>query len=198
MNPLAQTIPPLLLALVASLAACSAEPADDREAGAPAEAGAPTVDAGGAPGRAHEYTRLSDCRTVREETEEGQFLEQECPGAGGYRLKMTVGDLRANIHVIGLDGKETSLDLSRIGGGGFSALGETLEWRGPAGDPLAPDSLIVRYNVVEDPESNVEVSYLLPVRLAQEPCVIGKVAPGAAQNARARDVADAGGTCLID
>ncbi|MGX7896427.1 hypothetical protein [Tsuneonella sp. HG222] len=187
----------LLAAAVLALAACSSETpkGPESETGSETEAAAP-VERGGAPGRAFAYTKLSECKTVREETEEGQFLEQDCPGIGGYALKSTVGDLRANLEVIGAGGKGTSLDLSRIGGGGFSAVGETLEWRGPAGDPLAPDALIVRYNVVEQPETNEEVSYLLVTKLGDTPCVVAKVPPGPGQNARARDLADQGGTCI--
>ena len=191
----------LLVAGSLALAACSSEtPTDAGEDGA-ATTPTPTsaaAESGGARGRSFAYTMLSDCETVREETEEGQYLEQECPGLGGYGVISTVGDLRANLQLAPPGGTPTSLDLSQIGGGGFSALGETLEWRGPAGKPLAPNSLIMRYNVVENPETNEEVSHLLVARLAPTPCVIAKVPPGAGQNAKARDLADAGADAGAD
>ena len=185
------------------LAACSSEQSGAADQATPetmAEAPAHALPApeNDVPGRAYRHTSLAGCEVVREEHEEMPFVETLCPGPAGWALRVTDSDARQNLVVVVPGGLEASLELSRIGGGGFSSLGETAEWRGPAGPDFAPDSLIVRYNVVEDPESNVEVSYLLPVRLAQAPCVIGKVAPGAAQNARARDIADAGGTCLID
>ncbi len=151
----------LLVAGSLALAACSSETPTMPVRTGPRRTPTPTsaaAESGGARGRSFAYTMLSDCETVREETEEGQYLEQECPGLGGYGVISTVGDLRANLQLAPPGGTPTSLDLSQIGGGGFSALGETLEWRGPAGKPLAPNSLIMRYNVVENPETNEDVS----------------------------------------
>ena len=185
----------LLLAVSLALAACSSETSPDaREEGprrTPTRTPAP-AESGGAPGRSFAYTRLADCETVREETGEGQYLEQECPGLGGYGVISTVGNLRANLQLTPPGGTPTSLDLSQIGGGGFSALGETLEWRGPAGKPLAPNSLIMRYNVVENPETNVDVSTASSRVLHQRPASLARSRPGQVRSAGARESVDAG------
>ena len=55
----------------------------------------------------------------------------------------------------GRSGKDQaiSLDLSQIGGGGFSRVGETAEWRGQAQEVFKPDALVVRFHVVETPDA---------------------------------------------
>lgn len=146
--------------------------------------------------RMHGYTSLADCEIVREETAEMPYLETLCRGEAGWALRTTDSDQRQNLVVVAPSGKETSLDLTRIGGGGFSSLGPQVEWRGPAGHPFAPDALIVRYRVAEEPYPEPETSYLLAVDLAPRPCVVARVAPGPAQNAVARARADDPGACL--
>lgn len=126
------------------------------------------------------------------------FVETHCPGPADWALRVTDSDARQNLIVAAPDGTRTSLDLSRVGGGGFSSLGETAEWRGPAGEPFTPDSLIVRYQVAEQPYPAPEVSYLLAVDLAPRPCVVARVAPGPQQNAIARVRADDPGSCMVD
>jgi hypothetical protein len=191
-------------ALALTLAACSGETPREEEARAPAPAptataaqatASPAPDAGDA--RAYRYTQLEGCELLRENREEGGFFEHMCPGLGGYRLRLTESDLRQNLAVIAPDGTETGLELGRIGGGGFSTLGGRVEWRGEVdGEEFAPDSLVVRFQVAEQPYPAPETSYLLPVRLAPTPCVTGKIAPGPQQNQRARTAADDPGSCL--
>ena len=124
------------------------------------------------------------------------FVETLCPGPAGWAVRVTDSDARQNLIVVPPEGTEDSLELSRIGGGGFSSLGETAEWRGPAGEPFVPDSLIVRYRVAEKPYPEPETSYLLAVDLRARPCVVARVAPGPAQNDIARARADDPGACL--
>lgn len=196
------------LSLVA-LAACSQHdgdnPApDETGAAAPAPAAAPSAGASSAAlpadgetdGRAFRYTSLDDCKVVREEHEEMPYVETLCPGPAGWALRVSDSDARQNITVVTPEGKETSLELTRIGGGGFSSVGGTAEWRGPAGAGFEPDSLIVRYRVAEAPYPEPEASNLLAVDLAPRPCVVAKVAPGPAQNSIARNRADDPGICL--
>jgi hypothetical protein len=113
---------------------------------------------------------------------------------------VTEGDLRQNV-VIELPGRgERSLALAETtGSGGFSSIGETIEWRGRgAGRAFRPDALILRYIVVENAEQPERpASYLLTVSLAnRRPCVTAKIAPGPGQNERARAIADAAARCL--
>ena len=195
------------IALPLALAACS--PGDDQAQGDASPAASPEAanEDGPTEGplpagiesdgqRMHGYTSLEGCEVVREETAEMPYLETLCRGEAGWALRTTDSDQRQNLVVVEPGGKETSLDLTRIGGGGFSTLGPQVEWRGPAGQPFSPDALIVRYRVAEQPYPEPETSYLLAVDLAPRPCVVARVAPGPAQNAIARARADDPGACL--
>lgn len=163
------------------------------------------MQAAAAPQRTSQYTRTDKCRTVERNEEEGGWSVQACPGLGGYRLRLTEGDLRQNVVVElprrgGHSGGERSLALAEAtGSGGFSSIGASVEWRGTgAGQAFRPDALILRYIVVEDAERPERpTSYLVTVSLAnRRPCVTAKVPPGPAQNDRARAIADAPGRCL--
>ena len=189
-----------------ALAACSSEAPDAPDpaetataANEVAAAQPPEVSpdgSGEADGRAWRYTSLADCEVVREEREEMPFVETLCPGPAGWAVRVTDSDARQNLIVVPPGGREASLDLSRIGGGGFSSVGPTAEWRGRSGAEFTPDSLIVRYSVAEAPHPEPETSYLLAVDLTPRPCVVARVAPGPAQNAIARARADDPGSCL--
>jgi hypothetical protein len=190
------------VALAALLAACSR--GEEQAAPAPeatvTSSPAPVVgETSGAEGsRVWRYTSIADCKVVREETEDLPYVETRCDGPAGYALRLSDSDERIELSVIDPDGSETPLGLTRIGGGGFSTIGETAEWRGSDGDPLTPDALIVRYNVAEHPYPEPETSYLLAIRLGLQPCIVSKIAPGPAQNAIARRRADDPGACLAD
>lgn len=189
------------LAAALGLVACSSEesgaadPVEPEAVAQPAAEPAPG-EPSEATGRAFRYTSLAECEVVREEREEMPFVETLCPGPAGWALRVTDSDARQNVIVVAPGGREASLELSRIGGGGFSSLGETAEWRGSAGPDFAPDSLIVRYRVAENPHPEPETAYLLVVDLAPRPCVVARVAPGPARNEVARARADDPGTCL--
>lgn len=158
-----------------------------------------TSGGGEAGGRTHRFTSLENCRIEREEHEEMPFVETRCEGLGGYDLKVTESDARNNLIVVAPGGAETSLELSRIGGGGFSGVGKTAEWRGTVeGERFEPDAFVVRFEVAEEPYPAPETSYLLAVRLAPTPCVVGKIAPGPRQNERARVLADGRASCLVE
>jgi hypothetical protein len=183
-------ISPALIALTL-LAACSQEqPAED----APAATATPepTVAA-----REFKFTTLDDCPVLKSNPDEAGYFESECKGEGGYKLRVIESDLRQTVSVIAPDGTSTGLDLSAVSGGGFSELGDTVEWRGVTeGGSFTPDALILRHEVVTDPEGENEISYLVAVKLAGTPCAIAKIEPGVGQNGRAREAADAGGECL--
>lgn len=191
-------------ALALVLAACSGEAPQEEEAPAvtAAPTPAPTPTEAAAPpetsnGRAYRYTELEGCELLRENREEGGFFEHMCPGLAGYRLRLTESDLRQNLAVIAPGGGEASLELGRIGGGGFSSLGSRVEWRGAAeGESFEPDAFVVRFQVAEEPYPAPETSYLLAVRLTPAPCVVGRIAPGPGQNESARAAADEPGPCI--
>ena len=164
----------IVLGAAGLLAACSSEESGAANEATPEMIAEPLADAtpapaDEAPGRAYRYTSIAECAVVREEREEMPFVETLCPGPAGWALRVTDSDARQNVIVVAPGGREASLELSRIGGGGFSSLGETAEWRGPAGPDFAPDSLIVRYRVAENPHPEPETAYLLVVDLAPRP-----------------------------
>ena len=196
------------LAFACLLAACapdqpdSGEPTGEATAEPANGAASPAADleptnttVGETNGRAHRFTSLANCPITREERREMPFVERRCEGPGGYDLKITDSDARNNLIVVAPDGTETSLNLSRIGNGGFSTLGDTAEWRS-SDAASAPDSLVVRYQVAEQPHPAPETSYLIAVRLTPTPCVVGQIAPGPGQNESARAAADRPGPCL--
>jgi hypothetical protein len=194
-----------LLLPVAALTSCGSNEGGEasRQAAAatePAPAASPSPTG---PFRISQYTALGDdCRVVRRAAEgEGDFSDADCPALAGYRVTLSESDLRADL-VIGLPRGSTdhNLKLSEATQtGGFSHLGDRLEWRGrQEGDRFAPDAMIVRYLVVENPDApERDTSYLLAVSLTgARPCVTARIAPGPGQNERARAAADAPGKCL--
>ena len=190
----------IALAAATLLTACSSEESGAADEVAPDSSGTTAELSPAQPaeiaGRAYHYTSLAECEVVREEREEMPFVETLCQGPAGWALRVTDSDARQNLVVVQPDGRDASLELSRIGGGGFSSLGDTAEWRGPTGSNFRPDALIVRYRVAENPHPEPETAYLLVVDLAPRPCVVARVAPGPAQNDIARARADDPGACL--
>lgn len=194
---------------LALLAACSQEPSSSAPAAGDTAAATavPTAAVPDAPeatpsadpevsGRRHQYTSLKGCTVVREEREEMPFIETECRGPGGHALRIADSDARQRMTLIPPTSEPYRLPLDRIGGGGFSSFGVTAEWRGPASGPFEPDSLVVRYNVAENPYPAPETSYLLIVRLGADPCLVAAIPPGPGQNAAARSAADRPGACM--
>lgn len=193
----------LLAALAASCSQAETQPAGD-PAAAQASASAtepralaPTGSPDGE-GAEYRYTQLSSCTLTQSVPEEAGFTEHECPGEGGYRLRLTESDLRQNVHVLAPAGGEHDLALPALADGTFSSVGGTIEWRGEtAGGAFTPRALILRQSAMEDPNPGVpEASYLVVARLIPSPCVVARIAPGPNQNARARAAADRDGGCL--
>lgn len=189
------------ISALALLAACSSGEEEARETSVPtqtaSEALPQTAATPDASGRAFRYTRIEDCPLLESNPEEGGYFRYECPGEGRYKVQVIESDLRQTAEVIAPNGQGTALELSSVTGGGFSTLGKTLEWRGVEKDgTFVPDALILRHEVVTDPNGQKTVSYLVAVKLAAKPCVTARIAPGPEQNAKARDAADAGGACL--
>lgn len=140
------------------------------------------------------YTTLRDCRPVETVPDEGGYARSACPGLGGYGLERVEADGRDNLLVVTPQGRKESLRLPSRSAGGFSSLGDTVEWRGTlAGGGFRPQALILRHAVVEDalhPERRT--SYLWAVSLAGVPCPVGRIPPGEGQNEKAREMADGG------
>ena len=134
---------------------------------------------------------LKQCRLIEENIDEGGYSRHDCPGHAGYRIELIESDLRQNIALIRPNGTKDELDLAaRIGGGGFSEIGKTIEWRGA--DRAKPRTLTLRFNVNESPEPAVPPrSYLIVIRLAAPACPVAKIAPGPTQSNDARRIADA-------
>lgn len=153
-----------------------------------------------APGPTSRYTRLDRCTLIERNEDEGGWSIERCPGLAGYRLRRTEGDLRQNLILELPGGGEADLRLGEVTGkGGFSSLGDTVEWRGRgAGRAFRPEALILRFVVVEDAERPERpTSYLLAVRLVgRRSCVTAVVAPGRVHNGRARRAADGARSCL--
>jgi hypothetical protein len=186
-------IRPAPLFAAALLAACSQEqPADET----PSPTATPAALAAVA-GREFKYTSLKDCPLLKANPDEAGYFESECPGEGGYKLRVIESDLRQAVTVISPGGTSAALDLSALTGGGFSKLGDTVEWRGMARrGGFTPDALILRHAVATDPEGGPDISWLVAVKLASTPCAVATIKPGPAQNENARSAADAGGDCL--
>lgn len=143
------------------------------------------------------YTSLSDkkCKTLESAVDEGGWYLGLCPGVGGYKLKLSEGDLRQNITVVAPNKKDYSLEFGSNVTSAFNAVGEQAEWRVTgAGKKLKPSALIVRLNANENPEDyRVNVSYLLVIKITSDSvCITDIVAPTVAnQNVRARQLANA-------
>lgn len=196
--PVTRLVP--TLALLALISACSRGADEPPQADKVTASSALPVTAdrpgGEEDGRAWRYTSVADCTMVHEQKDEMPYVEVRCEGPAGYALRISDFDARNDLTVVDPAGEATPLDLNRIGGGRFSSIGDTAEWRGPAGGPFVPDALIVRYNLADKTYPDPDTPYLLAIRLQPQPCVVAKIAPGPAQSTDARRAADDPGPCL--
>ncbi len=132
-------------------------------------------------------TTTKACRTISSTPDEAGSYEGECPGIGGYKLRLLEGDIRQTINVITPAKKTFELNFWTYYGG-FSSVGEKAEWRTKRGVPVA---LIVRYNVADSENASKNISYLMVSRISKSSsCVTDVVLPGAKQNEQARQLAD--------
>lgn len=137
-----------------------------------------------------QYTSLKtkDCISLDDGHE---YSIQQCPAFAAYELRVIFADLRQSL-TLAKDGKEYPLDFYTTISGGFSALGDVLEWRFEK-TTKAPKlrALITRFNVEDQPDSNKQTSYLVVTKItADEICVVDKVPPVKQQNEKARRIAD--------
>lgn len=115
----------------------------------------------------------------------------ECPGLAGYRVLLVDSDGRQSLRLVDAGGTEHDFRFASTVATGFSVVGAKLEWRyGATASGIEPYAAIVRLNA-QVSEGRTR-SYLVVMRLRDGPvCVIDSVAPGQAQNQKARDIADA-------
>lgn len=137
------------------------------------------------------YTSLSvkACTQLRSNPDEGGDYEGECPGVGGYKLRLIEGNLRQTINIIDPMGKIHELNFWNLTGA-FSSVGDTAEWRMLGKKPIA---LIVRLNVSEyqDDGSSKNKGYLVVAKITPEAtCVTDFLAPTRSHNYEARKAAD--------
>ena len=120
-----------------------------------------------------------------------QGYEGECPGVGGYKLRLIEGDIRQTLNVITPLKKKHELNFWGFYSG-FSAIGERVEWRVKKGVPVA---LIARFNVSDAEDSSKTTSYLMVAKISKtSSCVVDVIMPGKSQNLDARIVADKAAT----
>jgi len=133
-------------------------------------------------------TRGSSCKTIEEFPDEGGSYIGECRGVGGYKVELLEGDLRQTLNIVTPARKKFELDLWGFYGG-FSYVGQKIEWRTKGGIPVA---LIARFNVATPENSQMSTSYLMVSKIGKAgACVTDIVLPSATQNADARTLADA-------
>lgn len=132
-------------------------------------------------------TRTSACRTISSNPDEAGSYEGECSGVGGYKVRLLEGDIRQSLTIVTPAKKKQELNFWGFYGG-FSAIGEKIEWRTKKGVPVA---LIARYNVAGGDDSSKSTSYLMISKISRtESCVTDVVEPMAKQNEKARELAD--------
>jgi hypothetical protein len=133
-------------------------------------------------------SKMSECRTISSNPKEAGSYEGECPGVGGYKVRLLEGDLRQSINILTPARKKYELNLWSFYSG-FSSIGDKIEWRTKKGIPFA---IITRFNVADNEDSTKTTSYLLVAKIGKNAsCVTDVVLPKANQNEEARRLADA-------
>lgn len=132
-------------------------------------------------------TNSKVCKTVKNDSNEAGSYEAECPGVRGYKIYLLEGDLRQTLNIITPRNKTFELNFWGFYGG-FSTVGDKIEWRINKGIPVA---LISRYNVENSDNSKKKRSYFLISKISKNSCCVTDVVPpGANQNQEARKLAD--------
>lgn len=140
-------------------------------------------------------TKTGACRTISSHSGGAGSYEGECTGVGGYKVRLLEGDIRQTLNIITPAKKKFELNFWGFYGG-FSSIGEKIEWRTKAGVPVA---LIARFNVADAEDSSKSTSYLMVSKIGRtSSCVTDVVKPQANQNEKARELADAasGKACM--
>jgi len=151
-----------------------------------------------APPVASVYSSLAgrDCPSVEQGIETAYFT-MECPGVGGFRLRVLRDDERSSVTVVTPDGRQFPLEFWNVVTRAYSDLGATAEWRiaRAHGNPL-PIALIVRVNAREPDPSDVDAvaqrrSTLAVAKITAEViCVVETIDAAPRANEEARHAAD--------
>jgi hypothetical protein len=132
-------------------------------------------------------TKTGACKTIKSTSEGTGSYIGECPGVGGYKIRLIEGDIRQTIDVVTPAKKKFELNFWNFYSS-FSSIGEKVEWRTKGGVPVA---LIARYNVADPEGTKPSTSYLMISKIGKtESCVTDVVPPGAKQNEEARKLSD--------
>lgn len=144
------------------------------------------------------YSSLAgrDCPSVEQGVETAYFT-MECPGVGGFRLRVLRDDERSSVTVVTPDGQQFPLEFWNVVTRGFSDLGAQAEWRvARARGEAVPIALIVRVNAQEPdphdggaiarPHSALAVAKITPDVI----CVVRTIDTAPRANEDARHAAD--------
>ena len=133
-------------------------------------------------------TKTNACRTIESTSESAGSYIGECAGVGGYKVQLLEGDIRQTLNIITPSRKKFELNFWNFYGG-FSSIGEKIEWRTRSAVPVA---LIARFNVAGTDETQKSKSYLMVSKIgAKMSCVTDVVEASPNQNVKARELADA-------
>jgi len=94
-------------------------------------------------------TKTNACRTIESTSAGAGSYIGECAGVGGYKVQLLEGDIRQTLNIITPSRKKFELNFWGFYGG-FSSIGEKIEWRTKGGVPIA---LIARFNVAGSDET---------------------------------------------
>ncbi len=145
------------------------------------------------------YSSLAgrDCPTVAQGIETAYFTV-DCPGVGGFHLRVLRDDERSSVTVVTPDGQQYPLEFWNVVTRAFSDLGPRVEWRvARARGKAMPIALIVRVNAREPDPSDVAAiarprSTLAVAKITPEViCVVQTIATAPSANEDARHAADA-------
>ena len=140
------------------------------------------------------YTDFGDknCKKLKLDPEDGILYRGECRGVGGYKLIFYESEHHQSLDLIAPDGKKFDLKLQISAAPSF--LGQKAEWRvRKVGKKIIPTALIVRMNVLDDPDDREKTrSFLLVIKITKDAaCMTDKIEPSVKdQNEKARELAD--------
>ena len=142
------------------------------------------------------YTNLSgkSCRTI-EESDEGAYSLEKCPGIGGYKISVSYSDGRINITPICAKCPEHNIHFSQFTESYTSLeVNQKLEWLlKRQGKELVPIALVIRYNAgdgIED--TSKRPLYLMIVKMTQtETCAVAIVKADNDTNGKVKQIANA-------
>ncbi len=136
-------------------------------------------------------TTSKSCRTISSDPNNAGSYEGECPGVGGYKVRLIEGDIRQTLNIVTPAKKKYELNFWSFYGG-FSSVGAKIEWRTKNGVPVA---LIARFVVADSEDPKKNMSYLMVSKISKtSSCVTDVVLPGPKQNEEARKLADVAST----